>query len=211
MPIYQLPEDEIIFPPVSGAEGGIVAIGGDLSFERLELAYKSGIFPWYNEGEPIIWWSPDPRFVLFPDELKVSKSMSQIIGSNKFSFTINKDFEQVIDNCKTIKREGQADTWITDNMKKAYIQLHEKGLAKSMEVWKNDKLVGGLYGIDLGTVFCGESMFAKESNASKYGFIQFVKEFKNKGGKLIDCQVYTNHLSSLGARNISRDEFLEFL
>lgn len=210
MPIYQLSED-IIFPPVSGAVDGIVAIGGDLSTERLELAYKSGIFPWYNEGEPVIWWSPNPRFVLFPDDLKISKSMKSILNKSDFKYTINQNFEQIINNCKTISREGQKDTWITDEMKKAYIQLHKKGLATSVEVWKNNQLVGGLYGVNLGNVFCGESMFTLESNASKFGFINFVLDFKKNGGKLIDCQVYTKHLESLGAKNISREEFLKFL
>lgn len=211
MPIYQLPKDELIFPPVSGAEDGIVAVGGDLSIERLELAYKSGIFPWYSDDEPIIWWSPDPRFVLIPSELKISKSMKSILNSSEFKYTIDNDFEQVIDNCKKIRREGQADTWITDEMKQAYILLHKKGLATSVEVWRKKELVGGLYGIILDDVFCGESMFSKVSNASKFGFINFVKEFESKGGKLIDCQVHTSHLESLGAKNISREDFLRFL
>ena len=210
MPIYQLSED-IIFPPVSGAEDGIVAIGGDLSTERLELAYKSGIFPWYNIDEPILWWSPNPRFVLFPDDLKISKSMKSILNKSDFKYTINQDFEQVINNCKTISREGQKDTWITEEMRESYVQLHKKDLATSVEVWKNNQLVGGLYGVNLGAVFCGESMFTIESNASKFGFINFVLDFKKKGGKLIDCQVYTKHLESLGAKNISREEFLKFL
>jgi len=210
MPIYQL-SDKIVFPPVSGAEDGIVAVGGDLSLERLELAYKSGIFPWYSDDEPIIWWSPDPRFVLFPDELKISKSMKSILNSSDFSFTINKNFEQVIENCKKIRRTGQDDTWITDEMKSAYINLHKKGLATSVEVWQNNTLVGGLYGINLGDVFCGESMFSKVSNASKFGFINFVKQFETNGGKLIDGKVHTDHLESLGAKNISRDQFLKFL
>lgn len=210
MPIYQL-SDDLIFPPVSGAEDGVVAIGGNLSPERLELAYKSGIFPWYNEDDPIIWWSPDPRFVLFPEKLKISKSMKTIMRNNSFIVTFNKDFEQVIENCKTISREDQKDTWITNDMRQAYIELHKKSKATSVEVWQNEELVGGLYGIDLGNVFCGESMFAKVSNASKVGFIRFVQNFKEKEGKLIDCQVYTDHLASLGAEEISREDFLKYL
>lgn len=210
MPIYQL-TDELIFPPVEGAEDGIVAIGGDLSVERLKLAYQLGIFPWYNEGEPIIWWSPDPRFVLFPNELKVTKTMQSLIRNDAFEVTINKDFEQVIDCCKTVYRPEQKDTWITEKMREAYINLHKGGWATSVEVWKDKTLVGGLYGVDLGNVFCGESMFSKVSNASKFGFIKFVENFKENGGLLIDCQVHTKHLESLGAKNISKQTFLNYL
>ncbi|MBS1935633.1 MAG: leucyl/phenylalanyl-tRNA--protein transferase, partial [Bacteroidetes bacterium] len=166
MPLFAL-EKELIFPPVHLAEpDGLLAVGGDLSKERLLLAYKNGIFPWY-EGQHILWWSPDPRFVLFPDELKVSKSMKQLIKKNEFEFTINKAFSEVISNCKTIARRGQESTWITDEVKTAYIQLHKSGYAHSAEVWMNNELVGGLYGIRLGKVFFGESMFSKVSNASK--------------------------------------------
>ncbi|MDH5474423.1 MAG: leucyl/phenylalanyl-tRNA--protein transferase [Cyclobacteriaceae bacterium] len=210
MPIYQL-TDQIAFPPIEGAEEGIVAVGGDLSTERLELAYQSGIFPWFSECDPIVWWSPDPRYVLYPEKLKVSKSMKQVLRKNDFRVTFNKDFEQVIDNCRKIVREGQNDTWITTGMKKAYIELHKKGLAISVEVWQNNELVGGLYGIDMGNVFCGESMFAKVSNASKVGFITFVKAFQKKGGEIIDCQVYTSHLASLGAEEIDREAFMTYL
>jgi len=210
MPIYQLTE-EIIFPPVQGAEDGVVAVGGDLSVERLELGYRSGIFPWYSEGQPIIWWSPDPRFVLFPDRLRISKSMKQLLRNHSFEVTYNQDFKQVIDNCKNVTRIGQESTWITGEMKQAYINLHKIGLAKSVEVWQNGVLVGGLYGVDLGSVFCGESMFSKVSNASKIGFINFVQKSQQEGGQLIDCQVYTDHLSSLGAEEIDREEFLAHL
>ncbi len=210
MPIYQLTNDNI-FPPVQGAEDGVVAVGGDLSATRLELAYKSGIFPWYGEGQPIIWWSPNPRFCLFPEKLKLSKSMCQVMRNHTFEITYNKDFEQVIHNCKHIKRKGQASTWITSDMKLAYINLHQRGLAKSVEVWFDNELVGGHYGIDLGKVFCGESMFSRKNNASKVGFINFVKKFQKQGGKLIDCQVYSDHLYSLGAEELSREEFLRFL
>ena len=201
---------KIEFPSVDTAtKDGLLAIGGDLSMERLLLAYKSGIFPWFSEDEPILWWSPNPRFVLYPDDLKVSKSMKQVFGKETFSFTMNQSFEEVIRACSTIKREGQPGTWITDEMIDAYCKLHKLGYAKSVEVWKDKKLVGGLYGVDLGNdVFCGESMFAKVSNASKAGFIWFVK---NNDYKLIDCQLHTNHLKSLGAKEISRNEFLEYL
>ncbi|WP_323787157.1 leucyl/phenylalanyl-tRNA--protein transferase [Psychroserpens sp.] len=201
---------DITFPDVSKAtDEGLLAFGGDLSTERLILAYKSGIFPWFDDTDPILWWSPDPRFVLFPEQLKVSKSMRQVLRNSDFEITINKDFEAVISNCSNIKRDGQQGTWITNDLKNDYIKLHELGVAKSVEVWLKNELVGGLYGIDLNNgVFCGESMFSKVSNASKVGFISFVQ---NTNYKLIDCQVYTNHLDSLGAEDMSRDEFLKYL
>ena len=203
---------ELVFPPVHLAnEDGLLAIGGNLSVERLLLAYKSGIFPWYNQGEPIIWYSPNPRMVLSPKNLKVSKSMKQLIKKNEFTITYNQSFSEVISNCKTIFRDDQGGTWITDEMQQAYISLHKKGIAKSVEVWQADELVGGLYGIDLGTVFCGESMFSKVSNASKLAFIYLTQKLEKENYKLIDCQVYNNHLASLGADEISRDEFLKFL
>jgi leucyl/phenylalanyl-tRNA--protein transferase len=202
--------DIIWFPDVNEAtEDGLLAVGGDLSVQRLILAYKSGIFPWFDIEEPILWWSPNPRFVIFPDKLKVSKSMKQVLRNTNYTVTINKDFKSVITECSRVKREGQAGTWITKSMIEAYVKLNELGYAKSVEVWKEDILVGGLYGIDLGNaVFCGESMFSKESNASKVAFTTFIQ---NSNFKLIDCQVYTNHLESLGAEEISRDEFLEIL
>ncbi|WP_452229221.1 MULTISPECIES: leucyl/phenylalanyl-tRNA--protein transferase [unclassified Lacinutrix] len=201
---------KIEFPNVQEAdEEGLLAIGGDLSVERLLLAYKSGIFPWFNEGDPVLWWSPDPRFVLFPEKLKVSKSMKQVLRKSDFTVTINQDFLSVIKACSIAKREGQSGTWITDSMVQAYLKLHELGYAKSVEVWQNEELVGGLYGLDLNNgIFCGESMFAKVSNASKVAFISFIQ---NTNYKLIDCQVYTNHLQSLGAEDISREDFLFFL
>ena len=209
--MYLLPK-EIIFPPVHLAdENGILAIGGDLSVERLQLAYKSGIFPWYNEGEPIIWYSPKERMVLFPNELKISKSMRQLIKKDEFKITFNQNFAEVILNCKNIYREGQGGTWITDEMQEAYLKLHRLGFAKSVEVWLEDELVGGLYGIDLGHVFCGESMFSKVSNTSKLAFIYLVQKLEKENYKLLDCQVYNNHLDSLGAREISRVDFLEYL
>ncbi len=210
MPLFAL-DKELVFPPVHLAEpDGLLAMGGDLSPERLLLAYKNGIFPWY-EGEHILWWCPDPRFVLFPEELKVSKSIKTMLNKNQFEFTINKAFAQVIHHCKEIKRPGQQGTWITDEVEKAYCQMHELGYAHSAEVWKDGELVGGLYGIKLGKVFFGESMFSKASNASKYAFIKYVQQLTEEGIELIDCQVYTEYLESLGARMIDRHEFINLL
>lgn len=209
--MYILPE-EFFFPPVSNANlDGILAIGGDLSPERLLLAYKSGIFPWFEDDEPIIWWSPNPRMVLFLDELIVSKSMRNILNRNIFKVTFNQNFREVISNCQKIKRNGQNGTWITNEMIDAYCKLNQLGIAKSVEVWQNDELVGGLYGIDLGHIFCGESMFSKVSNASKVGFIALVNALKKENYKLLDCQVYNDHLDSLGCREIDRTEFMEIL
>lgn len=200
----------ITFPDVSNANAeGLLAIGGDLSYKRLLLAYKSGIFPWYNEGEPIMWWSPNPRFVLYPKKLKISKSSRQLLKKGLFTVTINNDFNAVINHCAKIKRCHEDGTWITNAMTKSYIKLHQLGYATSVEVWdKNNTLVGGLYGVNLGNVFCGESMFSKVSNASKIGFITFIQ---NTNFKLIDCQIYTQHLDSLGAEEITRDKFISYL
>ena len=204
--------NELFFPDVSEAdEYGILAVGGDLSPERLMLAYRSGIFPWFDKDEPILWWSPPQRMVLFPSELKISKSMRNILNKNIFKVTYNKDFRGVISNCSQISRQGQEGTWITAEMIEAYVKLHELGHAKSVEVWQNDELVGGLYGVDLGHVFCGESMFSKVSNASKVAFITLVENLKIRKYKLIDCQVHNDHLESLGAREIERAEFMEIL
>ncbi len=201
---------DLWFPEVSEAsEDGILAIGGDLSVARLLLAYRSGIFPWYETDEPILWWSPDPRFVLFPSNLKISKSMRQILRNKDYKVTVNTAFETVIKECAKVKRRGQTGTWITKDMISAYSELHRMGYATSVEVWDGNKLIGGLYGIDLGTgIFIGESMFSKESNASKVGFITFIE---NTDYKLVDCQVYTNHLESLGAEEISRKDYLKYL
>lgn len=202
--------DKIEFPAVDTAtEDGLLAIGGDLSVERLLLAYKKGIFPWFEIDQPILWWSPDPRFVLYPEDLKVSKSMRKLFRQNKFEVTYNQAFRQVIEACAVISRKDQDGTWITKHMLQAYCRLHELEFATSVEVWEDDQLVGGLYGIDLKNgVFCGESMFAKVSNASKYGFISFVQQSKYK---LIDCQIHTDHLESLGAKNMSRSKFIKLL
>ncbi|WP_264532198.1 leucyl/phenylalanyl-tRNA--protein transferase [Flavobacterium sp. N502540] len=204
--------NDLFFPPVSEAdEEGILAIGGDLDPERLKLAYQSGIFPWFNEGEPILWWSPDPRMVLFLEELIVSKSMRNVLNRKQFTVTFNESFREVISNCQKIKREGQDGTWISNEMIDAYCKLNEQGIAKSVEVWQDDVLVGGLYGIDLGHVFCGESMFSKVSNASKVAFIALVNYLKEGNYKLLDCQVYNSHLESLGCREIDREEFIAIL
>lgn len=203
---------ELYFPAVNNASPeGIVAIGGDLSPERLMLAYSNGIFPWFEDDEPILWWSPPERMVLFLDELKVSKSMRNIINRGVFKVTFNTAFREVITNCRDIKRDGQPGTWITDDMTEAYCRLNELGFAKSVEVWQDDTLVGGLYGVDLGHIFCGESMFSKTANASKIAFIALVKQLQASNYKLLDCQVHNGHLESLGAREIARDDFLEIL
>lgn len=201
---------ELFFPDVTEADrDGILAVGGDLSPERLLLAYQSGIFPWFDSDDPILWWAPHQRMVLFPDELVVSKSMRSILRKEIFTVTFNKDFRGVISNCSQIRRNGQRGTWITSEMIEAYVKLHELGFAKSVEVWQNNELVGGLYGIDLGHVFCGESMFSKVSNASKVAFITLVENLKIRKYKLIDCQVHNDHLESLGAREIERAEFMK--
>lgn len=203
--------EELWFPDAEEAlPDGLLAMGGDLSEERILLAYRNGIFPWY-ESWPILWWSPNPRLVLFPENLKVSKSMKVLLKKNAFEFTINQAFEQVINACAATPRSGQNSTWLNENMIEAYTQLHKKGWAMSAEVWKADKLQGGLYGILIGKVFFGESMFSRASNASKYAFIKMVEWLKQQGVVLIDCQVYTDHLVSLGAEEISRKKFMEIL
>ncbi|MDF0715127.1 leucyl/phenylalanyl-tRNA--protein transferase [Muricauda sp. 334s03] len=200
------------FPPVDTAsEDGLLAVGGDLSPERLLLAYKNGIFPWFNDDSLILWWAPDPRMILHPNKVKVSKSMRKVIRDGAFTLTKNTCFEQVMDYCAQIERKGQDGTWITPEMKTAYMNLYKKGHAKSFEVWEDGELVGGLYGVDLGHVFCGESMFSLRPNASKFAFIEMAREFGEKGYKIIDCQVHTDHLESMGAELIPRKDFLEIL
>jgi len=211
MPVYLL-DDSLWFPPVAEArEDGLLAVGGDLSMERLLLAYQNGIFPWFNEDDPILWWSPDPRFVLFPEELKVSKSMQRIISREDFVFKVNTAFEEVIGNCSSVKRKGMDGTWITEDIVMAYTALHKLGYAHSAEAWQDGRLVGGLYGIKLGDIFFGESMFSKVSNASKFAFIELVGVLQQQGVKLIDCQVHTAHLESLGARMIPRALYIDML
>lgn len=213
MPVFWLSEKDLSFPnPELANEDGILAIGGDLSLDRLLVAYNCGLFPWYNPEDPILWWSPDPRFVLFPEELKIAKSMRSYFNQKKFTVTFDQNFGEVIRNCKTQKRKGQSgDTWISADMIAAYEKLHEAGFAHSVEVWKDSELVGGLYGVSLGKIFFGESMFSKASNASKFGFITLVKYLTAKGFKLIDCQQETKHLTSLGGRNLSRSAFLKII
>ncbi|MCW3463598.1 leucyl/phenylalanyl-tRNA--protein transferase [Chitinophaga nivalis] len=209
MPVFRL-NKQLVFPPVQLASSdGLLAVGGDLSVERLLLAYRSGIFPWYDEP-PILWWSPDPRFVLFPDELKVSASMRQVLKKKQFRISFNEDFAAVIDRCSRIPRPGQTGTWITSEMKAAYIRLHKAGYALSVECWQGTQLVGGLYGVKIDRFFFGESMFADVSNASKAAFITFVQTYAQEL-TMIDCQVHTDHLASLGAGFISREEFLQLI
>jgi len=210
--MVRLDKNEISFPDPAQYDGheGIIAFGGDLSVERIWFAYQNGIFPWFNPGEEILWWCPDPRFVLFPDELKVSKSMRKILDKKVFTITENQNFREVIKNCREINRKGQEGTWLSDELIETFITLHGYGLARSVEVWQNKELVGGLYGVQVGKVFCGESMFAKVSNASKAGFIHFIETHKNDF-TLIDCQSHTDHLESLGARMIPKKDFLKIL
>ncbi|TXK76637.1 leucyl/phenylalanyl-tRNA--protein transferase [Mesonia sp. K4-1] len=206
--------DKEPFPAVEKADDqGLLAIGGKLSPERLLEAYRSGIFPWFEEGDPVLWWSPDPRMVLFPKDLKVSKSMKQLFKKSAFKVTYNQNFGEVINNCSQVFRKDQEDTWITPNMISAYMKLHELGHALSVEVWEENVLVGGLYGVYLREkqVFCGESMFTKVSNASKYGFISLIEKLKAENIKLIDCQMHTKHLESLGAKEVAREVFLSYL
>lgn len=210
MPLYAL-DDKIWFPPVTEAlDDGLLAIGGDLRVERLLLAYRNGIFPWFDEDPPL-WWSPDPRFVLFPDKLYVSKSMQQVIRKQTFQFRTNTAFSSVIRHCRELKRKDQDSTWITNELEESFNQLHQMGIAHSAEAWRGNELVGGLYGIRMGPFFFGESMFSKESNASKFAFIHYVQQLRSEGVILIDCQVHTVHLESLGAEMIGRKQFIELL
>ncbi|RCH56742.1 leucyl/phenylalanyl-tRNA--protein transferase [Mucilaginibacter hurinus] len=202
-------DERLLFPdPALAEDDGLLAIGGDLSAERLLLAYKSGIFPWFGDNLPIMWYSPHQRFVLYPHLLVISKSMRRVLKSNTFSVTYNQAFTDVITACAAAKREGQDGTWITAGMIEAYNDLHKKGYAHSVEVWMGGKLVGGLYGVEMGSVFCGESMFSSVSNASKTALINLCLQGKYK---LIDCQVYTSHLESMGAVMISRQEYMAAL
>ena len=212
MPVFRISTKEIAFPPPYLAEpGGLLAVGGDLQPERLVLAYQNGIFPWFEDEGLLYWYSPDPRCVLFPAELTVHKSMRSIFNQQRFRFTLDTCFRDVMTQCATRPREGQGSSWISDTFIAGYSRLHDLGIAHSVEVWENDDLVGGLYGISLGKVFFGESMFAHVSNASKAGFIYFTQALQQSQFKLIDCQQETPHLKSLGARVIDRELFLEYL
>lgn len=212
MPVYWLNKQDLAFPhPALAEPGGLLAVGGDLNPDRLVLAYRNGIFPWFEEEDNFYWYSPDPRFVLFPSELKVHKSMRSIFNQNKFDYSLDTSFEQVIRTCAEAPRNGQRGSWISEAFIEGYTELHRQGVAHSVEVWQSGKLVGGLYGLALGRVFYGESMFAHESNASKAGFITLVRALQAAGFWLIDCQQQTQHLQSLGARSIPREQFLDYL
>ncbi len=212
MPVFELDNHDIVFPPAYLADdSGLLAIGGDLKPERLLTAYKMGIFPWFNPNEPILWWSPNPRFVIFPDELRVTKSMKQVLRGDKFKITFDTDFMGVIRGCQEVPRPGQNGTWISEEIIESYYRLFQKGFIHTVEVWQEGELVGGLYGGVLGKCFFGESMFAKVSNASKAGFITLAKNLEEQKFELIDCQVYTTHLESLGGRMIPRMDFLKIV
>jgi leucyl/phenylalanyl-tRNA---protein transferase len=211
MPVFSLSRKLSFPPPHLAIKEGLLAVGGDLSAERLLLAYRSGIFPWYSAGEPILWWSPDPRLVLYPAELRISKSLRRVIRRNVFQVTFDKAFEAVIQSCAEAKRSYGEGTWITDEMKDAYCELHRQGYAHSVEAWQGERLVGGLYGISIGRAFFGESMFSRVSNASKVAFVGLVENLEHLKFKLIDCQVRTDHLIRFGAREVPRKRFLEQL
>jgi len=210
LPIYLLNE-KLSFPPVEGAEDGVVAVGGDLSPERLLLAYSKGIFPWFGENDPIIWHSPEERFIMLLDKLHISKSMRRVLNSNKFKITFDTDFIYIIQQCAQVKRKGEDSTWITSEMIDAYKKLHDLGYAHSIEVWQDDRIVGGLYGVSLGKCFFAESMFHTATNASKFAVIKLIELLKQKDFHFLDAQVYTDHVATLGAKEIPRQTFLQLL
>ena len=211
MTVFRIPKEHF-FPHAALAEpNGLLGVGGDLHPNRLMLAYRSGIFPWYSEGQPILWFSPNPRFVLDPKELYVPRSLKQSIRKQKFHITMDTAFEEVIEQCSIKKREGQFGTWITQEMKESYTELHNMGIAHSIEAWEDDMLVGGLYGVCIGNLFAGESMFAKRSDASKVAFVYAMHQMIAWGIELIDSQVYTEHLERFGAKEIERSEYLYML
>ncbi|TWR92362.1 leucyl/phenylalanyl-tRNA--protein transferase [Pseudomonas saxonica] len=208
-----LKRDTLTFPPLTKAmsePNGLLAAGGDLSADRLVQAYRHGCFPWFSEGQPILWWSPDPRTVLFPEELHVSRSLGKLLRQQRYQVSFDRDFEAVIQACAAPRRDADG-TWITDDMQNAYIELHARGHAHSVEVWDHGELVGGLYGLAMGQLFFGESMFSRADNASKFGFVTLVKHLQAWGFVLIDCQMATRHLESLGARSIPRQQFADYL
>lgn len=205
-------DKRIIFPhPLHAHDSGILAVGGDLSVERLLCAYQFGIFPWYSDDDPIVWWSPHERFVIFPEKVKVSKSMRSYFNTARYRCTVDQNFSEVLTWCKTIHRPDQGGTWITDEMREAYIAMYQQGYAHSVEVWEGDELVGGLYGVALGKIFFGESMFAKKSNASKFGLIYLCRKLHKLGYHFIDCQIANEHLISMGGENMSKEVFLGYL
>ncbi|MBT8371100.1 MAG: leucyl/phenylalanyl-tRNA--protein transferase [Deltaproteobacteria bacterium] len=211
MPVYKLPEDLIFPSPHLASKEGLLAVGGDLSCQRLLLAYSHGIFPWYSEGEPILWWSPDPRLVLYPNEFKVSTSLKKVIKKGTFKVTLDSAFEEVITECARVRLENREGTWIVDDMVQAYCRLHAAGFAHSVETWRGGHLAGGLYGVSLGKCFFGESMFTRISNASKVALAVLVEYVQNYNFALIDCQITTAHLQSFGAREIPRARYLDEL
>lgn len=211
MPVYQLSEDLVFPSPHLASQEGLLAVGGDLTGTRLLLAYSQGIFPWYSEGEPILWWSPDPRLVLYPNELKVSRSLNKVIHKGRFNITTDRAFKQVIQDCARVRLENREGTWIVEDMVNAYCSLHESGFAHSIEAWEGDRLAGGLYGVSLGKCFFGESMFTRRSNASKVAFAALVKYLQSLDFAMIDCQITTGHLTRFGAREISRARYLDEL
>lgn len=210
---YYLDDDVTVFPhPLTAKDSGILAIGGKLSASALKLAYAFGIFPWYNDtSEPVIWWCPQPRYVIFPTKVKVAKSMKSYFNQEKYSVTFNQCFDEVLDMCRKIKRKGDPGTWINKDIAKSYHDLHMEGFAKSIEVWEGENLVGGLYGVVLGKVFFGESMFSLRPNASKFGFISLARKLEKEGFYVIDCQIYNSHLESLGGEFIAGEHFLTLL
>jgi leucyl/phenylalanyl-tRNA---protein transferase len=211
MPVFRLTH-KLAFPPVDYADpDGLLAVGGDLSPERLLLAYGQGIFPWYSAATPPLWWSPDPRLVLFPEELKMSKSLRRVLNKDLFKVTLDQAFLKVIEGCAAVRRREGEGTWILPEMVEAYYRLHQLGYAHSVESWQEGELVGGLYGVAIGRVFFGESMFAQKTDASKVAFVRLVQMLRLREFVLIDCQVSTTHLKSLGAREIPREEFLNYL
>lgn len=211
MPVFQL-TDELRFPdPALAEEGGLLAIGGDLQPSRLVLAYSRGIFPWYSEGRPILWWCPSPRLVLRPSELEVNRTLRKILRRGPYRLTMDQAFEQVIDACASMPRADQDGTWITNEMRAAYVELHHRGLAHSVEAWADDELAGGLYGLSLGGMFFGESMFTRQPNASKIAFASLVRQLEQWSFDLVDCQVVTEHMVRFGARELELQDFLDVL
>jgi leucyl/phenylalanyl-tRNA--protein transferase len=211
MPVYQLSENLVFPSPYLASKEGLLAIGGDLSPKRLLLAYYNGIFPWYSEGEPVLWWSPDPRLVLYPAELKVSRSLKKVLKQDVFEVTMDRAFEEVIAECARVRLENHEGTWIVDDMIQAYCRLHESGYAHSVETWKDNRLAGGLYGVSLGKCFFGESMFTRITNASKVALVTLAEHLKQLDFAFIDCQITTAHLTRFGAREISRAHYLDEL
>ena len=211
MPVYRIPKEHLFPHPSLAEPDGLLGVGGDLGPQRLLLGYANGIFPWYNEGQPILWFSPDPRFVLFPDEFRVPRSMAKSLRKRRFEIRLDTAFDAVIRSCKTASRPRQPGTWITRAMLRAYTELHLLGYAHSAEAWLDGQLVGGLYGVSLGGLFAGESMFATEDDASKIAFVWLVRQLQRWGVGLIDSQVHTAHLERFGARDIPRAEYLVLL